>query len=185
MHAIILWKFLLIYNHTMFWININSISPCHLLNRCPLHKIKWARIYLNFARRHRPSFWPKNTSPWLDMHFHVHRIKRSWDERYTTANVRCRSCSSRNWYKPRLELGRDAVSQPECDATLMRSGSPTNSYYPFDFTGAVRAWAEGAPNYGVMIKLARDDIISVGWRFWDRHNKNPRLRPFAMVQCAR
>ena len=119
------------------------------------------------------------------MHFHVHRIKRSWEERYTTANVRCQSCSKRNWYKPRLELGRDAVSTPECEPTLMRAGSPRNSYYPFDFTGAVRAWAEGAPNYGVMIKLERDDIISVGWRFWDRHQKNPSLRPFAMVQCEK
>ena len=166
--------------------NINSfIISLSLIDRCPLHKIQWARIYLNFARRHRPSFYPRNTSPWLDMHFHVHRIKRTWDERTTTANVRCQSCTEPNWYQPRLELGRDAVSQPECDATLMRSGSPSNSYYPFDFTGAVRAWAEGAENNGVLIKLARDDIISVGWRFWDRHNSNPNLRPYAMVQCSK
>ena len=103
----------------------------------------------NLSQNVRPtqtSFWPKNTSPWLDIHFHVHRIKRSWEERYTMANVRCQSCSKRDWYKSRLELGRDAVSTPECNPTLMRAGSPYNSYYPFDFTGHVRAWAEGAPN---------------------------------------
>ena len=120
------------------------------------------------------------------MHFHVHRVKRNWDERSVTPNVRCRSCSgNKAWYKTSLELGRDAVSTPECDPTLMRARSPGNSFYSFDFTGAIRSWAEGNPNYGVLIKLENDAINSVGWRFWDRHVTNKSLRPFAMVQCSK
>lgn len=133
------------------------------------------------ARVHRSSRSSKRSSPWIDQTFHVHRIKRYWDERTASASVRCRSCRNRAWYKTSLELGRDAVSQPECDPTVMRAQSPA-SWYSFDFTGAVRAWAEGAPNYGVMIKVEKE-VDTIDWRFWDRHNSNRNLRPYAMVQC--
>ena len=136
------------------------------------------------ARVHRSSSSPRKSSPWIDQTFHVHRVKRYWQESTATAGVRCRSCSRRrSWYKTSLELGRDAVSMPECDPTVMRAMSPA-SWYSFDFTGAIRAWAEGAPNYGVLIKVANEAVNTVDWRFWDRHNRNVRLRPYAMVQCA-
>ena len=100
------------------------------------------------------------------------KIIKKYDGRTSAA----KSCPKPNWYQPRLELERDAASQRERDATLMRSGSLTNSYYPFDFTGAVTAWAEGAKNRGVLIKLARDDIISVGWGSTQQKPKPSTLR---------
>lgn len=83
----------------------------------------------------------------------------------------------------RLNLGRDAVSQPECGATLMRSMSPRNSWYSFNFEVAIRVWAEGAQNYGVLMKVTNDNVEAVDWRFWDRHDKKEGLRPYAMVHC--
>ncbi|XP_066925492.1 uncharacterized protein [Clytia hemisphaerica] len=154
---------------------------------CPVGKIEWARIYMYFVRRHRASWYnnQRHRAPWLDYTVHVHRVKRSWEESYARPRYRCRSCSHRAWYKPYLDLGRDAVNEPECKKTTIYSYTPRPTWLAFDVTGSMKAWAEGAPNYGVLMKVSDEKTEGVDLRFWNRHNRNVNLRPHVVVQCKK
>jgi len=154
----------------------------NLPSSCPVNKIVWARFFMHFVTSPRVSGRPVAQQPWIDYTFNVHRIKRFWDEATTTPRYRCRSCSNRNWYQPRLELGRDAVPEPECKKTVIRSSEPRGRLIEFDITGAMKAWASGESNYGVLVKVVREHINARDLRFWDRH-QDEKLRPFAQVLC--
>ncbi|XP_066923970.1 uncharacterized protein [Clytia hemisphaerica] len=149
---------------------------------CPVGKIEWARVYMYFVRRHRASWHKPSSAPWLDYEIDVHRIKRSWQESYARPRYRCQSCPHRAWYAPYLDLGRDAVNEPECKKTTIYALTPS-SWQAFDVTGSMKAWAEGAPNYGVLIKVNDEKTEGVDLRFWNRHNSNANLRPYMVVRC--
>ncbi|XP_066910900.1 uncharacterized protein [Clytia hemisphaerica] len=150
---------------------------------CPVGKIEWAKIYMHFVGRHRPSWHSSSSSPWLDYEMNVHRVKRSWEESYARPQYRCRSCPQNAWYAPYLDLGRDAVNEPECKKTTIYSWTPRPSWVAFDVTGSMKAWAEGSPNYGVLIKVKDEKTDGVDLRFWNRHYSDAKLRPYVIVQC--
>ena len=153
-----------------------------LPSSCPVDKIVWARFFMHFVYAHRASFRSVRSQPWIDYTIHVHRIKRGWYEHSTTPENRCNTCENRSWYKLRLELGRDAVPEPECIKTVIRSGQP-GGRIGFDITGAMKEWASGQKNNGVLVKVDREDLSGRGLRFYDRHHKDVNMRPYAQVLC--
>ena len=135
------------------------------------YKILWAISLLSHILR--PWLWfnlargTLHLAPWLDSEINVHRVKRYWQESYARPRYRSRSCPNRAWYKPYLDLGRDAVNEPECKKSKIYALTPS-SWQAFDVTGSVKAWAEGAPNYWVLIKVHDETTEGVDLRFWNR-----------------
>uniref|UniRef100_A0A7M5UZ83 Uncharacterized protein n=2 Tax=Clytia hemisphaerica TaxID=252671 RepID=A0A7M5UZ83_9CNID len=147
---------------------------------CPADKIIWARMQLHFVAAHRWSIQPVSTQPWLDYTIHIHRVKKYWAENQATAY---RASNGNNWAAPYLKLGVDAEAQPECNPTTIYSRERDYDFKGFDVTGAVKSWAEGAHNYGLLLKVVRENIYGRGLRFNDRHHPNTKLRPYLQVLC--
>ena len=128
---------------------------------------------------HRWSIQPISGQPWVDYTLNIHRVKRDWVENQATAYQRYNGV---RWAAPYLKLGVDAEAQPECNPTVIHSCEP-RGFKGFDVTGAFKAWQEGSPNYGVLIKVVRENILARGLRFWDRQHPDVKIRPFLQVLC--
>ena len=152
-----------------------------LPSACPVDKIIWARMQLYFVAAHRASFRSVAEQPWLDYTINVHQVKKSWREDQATAYQRY-SGRGGHWAAPYLKMGTDAEAQPHCNPTTIYSREP-RGYKGFDVTGVVRSWAEGQSNYGLLIKVVRENVFARGLRFYDRHHADKRVRPYLQLLC--
>ena len=148
-------------------------------SNCPADKVIWARMQLYYHAAHRWSARPVSTQPWIDYTMNIHRVRRYWVENQATAVYRYNNAK---WAGSYLKLGVDAEAQPECKPTVIHSREP-RGLKGFDVTGAFKAWQQGSPNYGLLIKVVREHILARGLRFWDRHHPNKQFRPFLQVLC--
>ena len=75
---------------------------------------------------------------------------QDWDEDQATYNDRLTGTA---WTTPGMAAGTDyeAISYPR------RYTPATNTWTQFDITAAAQAWADGTPNYGVVIRTTTSD----------------------------
>jgi len=172
---------LIVGNLVGFPLKRSLIQFENLPSSCTADKIIWARMQLYFLAAHRASFRSVEQQPWLDYTLNVHRVKKYWREDQATAYQRY-SGRGGDWAATYLKLGDDAEAQPQYNPTTIYSREP-RAYKGFDVTGAARSWAEGQTNYGLLIKVVRENVYARGLRFYDRHHPNKNFRPFLQVLC--
>ena len=107
-------------------------------------------------------------------------MKKDWVETEATSVFRC---SGVTWSQPYLALnGRDPDAEERpLDAVTIYINRPAG-YVEFDVTDAVRDWADGQPNYGLLLWATNETEEGRDMRFYGR-KKEEQFQPFIQVHC--
>ena len=175
--------FLVVSQHPRYPNTRSLVQFEDLSDACPSSKIKSAKMYLSYLYAHNSRWHPNTRSPFIPRYLQVHLVKKYWRETQATSSVRY---SGANWTSPWLGLdGTDAERVPqEWNPVTILPGRPAG-FVEFDITSAARSWSSGVPNYGVVIRAVNELEAGIGIRFASGSYKDPKMRPFATVLCAK
>lgn len=152
------------------------------VDKCPLNKIKWAKMYLYFDYAHKGSHYKASDAPDIIRYLVVHLMNKAWNEAQATAKYRVRGTP---WSTLGIGVdGSDAQSCRQCGIVTMFPARPSG-FVEFDITNAVQSWAQGVPNYGVMVHAINEFEEGRDLRFASNKEKDKDKHAFVHVLCAK
>ncbi|XP_032235387.1 uncharacterized protein LOC116617085 [Nematostella vectensis] len=144
-------------------------------------QIQWAKMYMYFVYAHKASWHSPHQAPYLNRDIMIHRVLKPWNE--GQANTRYRM-SNYPWSQLYLGLdGTDAENMPQSPSTTMFSYRPSG-FVEFDVTRAVKDWAGGSPNYGLVVRVKDESVDGRGLRFASNADPDSQHHAFIHVKCA-
>ena len=182
-------QFLLLARLTYYPLKRSLVQFENLRSTCPPSKIRYAKMYLYFLLAHRAGFRPIKLQPYFKHTFELYRVLMPWKEQEATIQYRQRGLK---WNSKLLNIGKDTESEPQCGNCFSdgRNCRPTTLYPPrpagfmeFDVTKAMRSWSNGAPNYGLLMKVVNEVENGRDIRFYSKSHSNSRRHPFIYVTC--
>ena len=151
------------------------------VNNCPLHSIKWAKMYLYFDYAHKASKYRTSDVPDINRYLSVHLMKKAWNE--AQANARYRVMGT-PWTTEGIDIsGSDADACAQCGIITMFPARPSG-FVEFDITAAVQSWAQGVPNNGVLVHAINELEAGRDLRFASNKEKDKDKHAFVHVLCA-
>lgn len=160
-------QYLLVGNHRdwpkkRFVIQFEDL-PRHCTN------VERAVMYLKYAYAHKASWMSDNEVPYITRELNTHRILRPWDEQTVFSTY--------------MEAGIDYIPEPMEKVALPYEGNEgqlANGYVPFSVIQAVKKWAGGATNCGILVMDLKEDVLGRDRRFWSSKGP-PENRPYLEV----
>jgi hypothetical protein len=128
----------------------------------PGSEIVEARLFL-----YHYSVWEEQIS--------IHRMLKNWTELEATWREPCKGCDAwwRGWSQGNY------ASNP----VFVQQVTGIDQWFDWDVTGDVKAFLEGAPNYGWFLKSAETTgTDSTSASFYSKESNNPTLRPYLQVK---
>ena len=87
------------------------------------------------------------------------------------------------WSSPWLSLdGTDADAAPQCGTVVIFPVRP-GSFVEFDVTNAVKSWAAGVPNHGLLIRATNELERGRDIRFASNAMRDRSQHAFILVRC--
>ncbi|XP_032235381.1 uncharacterized protein LOC116617081 [Nematostella vectensis] len=144
-------------------------------------QIQWAKMYMYFVYAHKASWHSHQLTPYLNRDIMIHRVLKPWNERQANSGYRL---SRIRWSQMYLGLNNiDAEARPQSPSTTMFSFRPSG-FVEFDVTRAVRDWARGSPNYGVVVRVQNESVEGRGLRFASNADRDSKRHAYIHVKCA-
>ncbi|KAK3748792.1 hypothetical protein QZH41_004948 [Actinostola sp. cb2023] len=174
-------QYLIVGKHPQFpkkrsLIQFESITS----NQCPLHKVRWAKMYIYFQYAHKASWHSVSQTPYISRPIQVHRVKKSWKESEATSS---RRMNGQNWTQAYLDLNNnDAEATPQAFQTTIYTIRP-KGFVEFDVTRAVKSWVSGQPNHGLLFWATDENVEGRDVRFASNAEQDLAKRPFLHVMC--
>jgi hypothetical protein len=148
--------------------------------QCPVSKIRWAKMYIYFQYAHKASGNTVTQTPYISRPIQVHMVKKRWLESQATSGIRL---SGVNWSQHYLDLNdNDAEAAPQDGATTIYTMHP-RGFVEFDVTRAVRSWARGNPNYGLLLWATDENLGGRDLRFASNADRDTKKHAFVNVMC--
>ena len=147
----------------------------------PTEHIQSAKMYLYYEYAHKASWYSEAQAPFIPRYLQVHLVKKSWDEVQATSTWRLSGIS---WSSAWLGLdGTDAEAVPQ-QSTVIISRNGTKGLVEFDVTNAVKNWAGGVDNNGLVIRATNELNLGRDIRFASNAMSNSSKHAYILVHCA-
>ncbi|XP_031563441.1 uncharacterized protein LOC116298980 [Actinia tenebrosa] len=173
-------QYLLVGRHPQYPKKRSLVQFENLPLECPVHKIRWAKMYLYFAYSHKASGHTVIQTPYISRPIQVHLVKKAWAESQATS---VRRLNGINWSQPYLDLNNnDAEATPQDCATTIYSFRPSG-FVEFDVTRAVRSWRKGTPNHGMLLWATDENLAGRDLRFASNAHPDSKKHAFINVMC--
>ncbi|VFN05680.1 MAG: Disaggregatase related repeat-containing protein [Candidatus Kentron sp. G] len=151
-----------------------------LPTECSADDIRMAKMYLYFSYAHKASWHSVEESPNISRPLAVQRVLKKWEETEATSTQRM---SGKSWRQEYLGLDNiDAEATPQGIPTYYHSHRPSG-YMEFDVTPAVKNWAEGERNYGLLVWAMNEYEVGRDIRFYSREYSDTDKHPVLKVLC--
>ena len=131
-------------------------------------------MFLKYAYAHKASFVSSSQAPIIDRPLCTHRVLSYWNE----ATIGSSGPAG-------LPLGSGADST--CMSTVVLTSSNgfqpdqrSDKYVAFDVTAAAKAWANGSPNYGILVRDINENTLGRDRRFYSSESS---YKPYLEVEC--
>ena len=172
---------LLVAKHPQFPLKRSLVQFENLpATACSAEDIRIAKMYLYFRYAHKAGWHSPATAPNVTRPLAVQRVLQEWDETQASSTQRM---SGVLWSQPYLGLDNtDAQATPQSIPTYYHAHRPSG-YMEFDVTRAVKDWANGAPNHGLLIWAMNEYIEGRDIRFYSKEHKDRAKRPILKVLC--
>ena len=119
-------------------------------------------------------------SPNISQPLAVQQVLKEWKEAEATST---RRMSGQRWSQSYLGLDNtDAEATPQGIPTYYHPGRPSG-YMKFDVTPAVKNWANGEPNYGLLVWAMNEYLLGRGIRFYSKEHSDTSKHPVLKVLC--
>lgn len=134
-----------------------------------------AKLYLNFAYAHKGSAFTWRQAPLFPRTIVAHRVLKPWSKSQATAY---RRLSNANWSQRFLGFDTDILRSATSPGVVIYPPVQRGQrWYAIDVTSAVRDWASGQPNYGLLIRAKEEDRPGRDFRFY-------RNNAYIQLTCA-
>lgn len=174
-------KWLVVAKHPGFPTKRTLLKFEDLSNKCPVHHIKWAKMYLYFDGAHRNKKFRKTHAPSITRYLALHVMKKAWNEAQATTKYRV---TGTPWSFMGIGIdSTDAEPCAQCGTVAILPGRP-EGFVEFDITGAIQSWAQGVPNYGVILRAINELEAGQDLRFFSKEEKDKKKHAFVHVFCS-
>lgn len=171
--------YLIIGRHPGYPLKRSLVQFENLRTSCPANKIKFAKMYLYYVYAHKASFHSVRKTPFLSRNIIIHRVLKPWSERTATSLYRV---GKLGWFSKYLNLGRDAVASRQYPVTRLHTARPSG-WMEFDVRKAILAWKRGRRNFGLLIRVQKENVLGRDLRFASNNHRNVKLRAKIHVLC--
>ena len=107
------------------------------------------------------------------------QLKKSWKETEATSS---RRYYGENWSEHYLDLKGNDAGPDVIGTTTVYTNRPAG-FVEFDVTNAVRNWANGNSNYGVLLRATTEYTEGRGIRFFSKSHSDSSRHAFINVLC--
>lgn len=174
-------EYLLVSKHPGFPNKRSLVQFQDLPAACPKHKVTSAKMYLYYVTAHKASSHTIFQVPFIPRCMQVHLVRKAWKE---TEATRVKRLSNANWATPWLGLDcTDAQSSPQESTPVTIFPLRPKGFVEFDITHAVRSWASGTPNHGLVIRATNELVPGRDIRFASNAHDSDK-HAFVNVLCA-
>ena len=174
-------EYLLVAKHPGYPNKRSLVQFEDLPSTCRASQIHSAKMYLYFVYAHKPSWHSPETTPYIPRYLELYLVKKSWRDAQATSTHRLTGVP---WSSPWLSLdGTDADAAPQCGTVVIFPARPIRNFVEFDVTNAVKSWAAGVPNYGLLIRATNELERGRAIRFASNAMRDSSKHPYILVRC--
>ena len=174
-------QYLIVAKHPDFPNKRSLVQFEDLPSSCTTEQIQSAKMYLYYEYAHKASWYSDAEVPFVPRYLQVHLVKKSWNEAQATSTWRLSGIS---WTLSWLGLdGTDAEAAPQ-QGTVTISRNSTKGFVEFDVTNAVKNWAGGVANNGLVIRATNELNLGRDIRFASNAMSDSSKHAYILVHCA-
>jgi hypothetical protein len=173
-------QYLIVAQHPQYPLKRSLVQFEDLPSSCSPEDIRFAKMYLHYAYAHKASWHTVEMTPNIARPLHVNQVLEPWLDTQATSTWRM---NGEAWSQPYLGLDNsDAEATPQAPPTYYYPGRPSG-YMEFDVTRAVKNWAVGEPNYGLLVWATNEHELGRDIRFFSQSYADAKMHPVLRVLC--